>query len=581
MRLFLISLHRRNVPEVSTPSIITQPANILVVDDDPAVVRLLSRMLEQEGHRVRSATDGNTALQHVLQDCPEVLITDWRMPGIDGLELCRRIRQLHECKVLKHYTYIFLLTAQTGRQSLLEGLNAGADDFIEKNAEQLNDLRIEISVRLKTALRTRNMQRELEYAAKYDFLTSLHNRSTFFELGMDLWAKMIHQNKTLSAIMIDCDYFKRINDLYGHQTGDMVLKSFASVLQRHSRGYDMICRYGGEEFCALLPGCDEKVACQWAERIRKQLEKKVLVCDDKKINVTASFGVAERVEDVTTLDQLVERADQSLLFAKESGRNRTVCYSETLADQQNGLPPSHSMQLLFEGVSAADVMVPLVLTINENETVANVADFFIRTHADTLPVVDRNNHLVGFVSEKNLLAMVGDVERWQENIQSLITKALITYTPETPLKAIYSFLTRVSMKRVYILQGKRPIGFIGRNLLMRWLRNRWAMFSRDFEHIIPGNTAASKTQDEWLAQYKYLLKQFREMNACVKSNAEESYPDEQTLETKRNMIVSLVSHSQEVLEQMLMSCTNEVASYSGAMEDEENVDAGMYRRGLF
>jgi len=136
--------------------------NVLIVDDDPVILNLLTHLLEMGHYRVRSASDGNQALQMVLQDCPDILIADWFMPGLDGLELCRRVRQLHARKVLPHYSYILVLTIHSSRNSIIEALEAGADDFIQKDVTCLSDFRAEIQARLNAAQRIRRLEIDLE-----------------------------------------------------------------------------------------------------------------------------------------------------------------------------------------------------------------------------------------------------------------------------------------------------------------------------------------------------------------------------------------------------------------------------------
>ena len=564
---------------------LSEPTNILVIDDDPALLRLVSHLLELEGHHVRTAMDGNTALQLALQECPDVIITDWVMPGINGLELCRRIRQLYDSRILKHYSYIFLLTAQMGRHNLLEALNAGADDFIEKGSANFANLKVEILVRLKTALRMRNMQRELEYAAKYDFSTDLLNRSTFFEQGHGLWTKSTNQGSPLSAIMIDCDFFKRINDTYGHQVGDSILRSFAAILQDHSRGYDILCRYGGEEFCALLPGCDEDVAVSWAERIRKSLEAAPILSDNTEINITASFGVAERQNDTASLNDLVEHADQALLFAKESGRNITVKYSDIVAECYEPHISQLTHQLLFDGTTAEDVMIPLVMTVNINESIATVADFFMKIRVETLPVVDDKGDFLGFVSEKNLLAIVGDKERWQDVIHDYVTKAVVVYPPDTPLKAIYNFLVRVSTRLVLIVKDNKPIGYIARNLLLRWLRNRWAFINSQQSDSVPVPGKNLLTHKTVKLMLDYLVRQLDEIRTTFASYSDELSQDE--VFEHHNSISETVSHAskvQEIIEQILIANAG-FANQSLVDENHQTAESGningIARRGLF
>jgi len=549
-----------------------RPASILLVDDDPTVLRLLARLLEQEGHKIRTATDGNMALQYIMQECPDVIITDWRMPGIDGLDLCRRVRQLHKCKVLKHYSYILVLSAQSGKESLLEGLDAGADDFVEKGGGDISNLRVELLIRLKAALRTREMERDLEYAAKYDALTSLLNRCTFFEEGAQLWTKSLQHDQTLSAVMMDCDFFKRINDQHGHQAGDVALKTLAQILQRHSRGYDMICRYGGEEFCALLPGCDEKVAFHWTERIRKQLENQTFFHENKALRFTASFGVAERVADVTNLDQLMERADQALLFAKETGRNRSACYSETLLDQGKSNTFHGMMSTIFEGATARDVMTPIVLTVPISESAANVADFFLKARVESLVVVDQNDEFFGLISEKNFLSLVGDQKRWNDSIRDMVTPNVVTYTPDTPLKVIYNFLSRVSIRRVMIIDGKKPIGFIGRNLLLRWLRNSWIIQMQSLEGIVPRENTPLLSVDELNVQFHQLLNELEGLSERLDQHEKRSELSFDTSERVRNEVIAGISKSQDMMDQLLMVV---VGYHTDGQPNGQHIAAGL------
>jgi len=534
---------------------IIQTANVLVVDDDPAILRLLAHLLEQGGHRVRTALEGNQALQMILLDCPEVLITDWMMPGLDGLELCRRVRQLHQRKVLPHYTYILMLTAQIGKMFFIEGLEAGADDFVEKSNESLSDLRIEIRARLKAALRTRKLETDLEFAAKYDALTQILNRVTFFELAQVIWERSIKNKFPLSVVMLDCDFFKRINDIHGHLAGDVVLREMATILKGFTRNSDIICRYGGEEFCVMLPGCNEKTAWNWAERIRKQFELNPICHANLEIVITVSFGLAERMDDTAYLDQLIERADQSLLFAKESGRNRCVSFSETLAISTGVTGEIRVLNDLFHGVCAGDVMTPLTLTIGPRESVASVVDFFLKTRIESLPVVDANEHLVGMVSEKNFISLIGNTDRWQEQIGALVTPNVISYPIETPIRVIYDFLCRTSARQILILDGKTPVGFINRTPLLRWIRNQWATASDDFSKIIPNTTTRDILYDRLSDSIDALQQELVILQRTI--------DDDSDTDIDRNRIVLLISQSQDVMDMVLKCSSSEPTGNDG------------------
>jgi diguanylate cyclase (GGDEF)-like protein len=533
---------------LKTEDNILHAVNVLVVDDDPAVLRLLAHLLEQGGHRVRTALDGNQCLQMILQDCPDVLITDWMMPGLDGVELCRRIRQLHSRKVLPHYTYILLLTAQSGKKYFIEGLEAGADDFVEKSSESLTDLRIEIKARLKAALRTRKLESDLEFAAKYDALTQLLNRITFFELAQVIWGRSIKNKFPLSSVMLDCDFFKRINDIHGHVAGDAVLREISSILRGFSRSSDIICRYGGEEFCVLLPGCNEKTAWNWAERIRCQFETNPIKHNNFEIGITVSFGVAERMDDTTFLDQLIEQADQALLFAKESGRNRCVRFSKTITNELEPVRGICCLNDFFIGITAGDVMTPFTLSINSKETVASVVDLFLKTRIDSLPVVDEHDHLIGMIFEKNLIPFIGNLDRWQEPIEDLITPNIVSYPAETPLKIVFDFLCRVSVKQILLMNGKIPVGFLNRTPLLRWLRNRWAVASGHFNEIIPDTSARDFPFQNLKNSVETLMK---ELTVLDKTITEKEKENDEVWEKNHTRIITLISQSQDMMDQVL------------------------------
>ncbi len=532
-------------------------ANVLIADDDPAILRLLTHLLEQGGHRVRTVCDGNQCLQMILQDCPDVLITDWKMPGLNGIELCRRLRQLHNRHVLPHYTYILLLTAQSGKQFFVEGLEAGADDFVEKSTDSVTDLRIEIMARLKAALRTRKLEIDLEYAAKYDSLTHLLNRVTFFELAQVVWERSIGNKFPLSAVMLDCDFFKRINDIHGHIAGDAVLREIASVFKEFSRASDIVCRYGGEEFCVLLPGCNEKTAWNWAERIRRHFEHTPIKHGNFEMAVTVSFGIAERMADTAFLDQLIEQADQALLFAKESGRNRCIRYSETVSETEAAPFSHHGVYDLCVGVTAGDVMTPFTLTINPQETVASVVDFFLKTRIEALPVVDGKENLVGMISEKNFIPLIGNLDRWQESIADLVTPNVISYPADTPLRTVYDFLCRVSAKQILLMDGKTPVGFINRTSLLRWLRNRWASVTGRFAAIVPDNSVRDIPYQDLRESIDALMRVLTNLNATL--------TDENGIlpMVDRNRIVTLISQSQDIMDQVLKFSSPGVESLGG------------------
>jgi two-component system, cell cycle response regulator len=239
------------------------------------------------------------------------------MASMDGIEFCRNLRELK----LPHYVYVILLTSKSHEDDLITGLSAGADDFLTKPFSHG-----ELTARLQTAVRILELESRLNELARRDPLTGVLNRRTFHEVVQREWSRAVRYRHPLSCVMVDIDYFKRVNDTYGHLVGDHVLKFLAQSLEGQSRCPDYVCRWGGEEFCILLPETDEQGARLWAERCCWAIAEADISSDEHCLTMTASFGVAERQEDLQTPEQLLHRADQALYAAKRAGRHRVVSF---------------------------------------------------------------------------------------------------------------------------------------------------------------------------------------------------------------------------------------------------------------
>ena len=268
------------------------------------------------------ACDGVEALEQLQHDdAPALAILDWMMPGLTGPEVCRRIRQ----RAREPYTYILLLTSKSQKEDLIEGMEAGSDDYITKPFDQH-----ELKVRLRAGTRLVDMQAELLGArealreqATRDSLTHTWNRNSILEiLGSEL-ARISREGGQMGVVMVDLDHFKDVNDQFGHLAGDAVLREAARRMQNSVRQYDAIGRYGGEEFLILLPGCDADSSLGQAERLRKQLGQSEMSLNETSLRVTASFGVtAAFVGQNCTPESLIRTADEALYVAKKLGRNR-------------------------------------------------------------------------------------------------------------------------------------------------------------------------------------------------------------------------------------------------------------------
>lgn len=316
-----------------------EPVRVLVVDDLPDNVEILRARLESRGYAVDTASDGEQALAAVRAAPPQVILCDVMMPGIDGYEVARRIKQDDSLPFIP----IILVTALSDTDNIVQGLNTGADDYIAKPYHFQ-----ELEARVRAMLRIKRLQdeldqknRELEVANKRlkklsitDGLTELFNHRHVHELLRDEFERSRRTEEPLAVVMIDLDRFKAVNDTYGHPTGDVVLYETARILKETAREIDMVGRYGGEEFIAILPNTAEEEAARFAERVRGAVEAHLYRDESTEIHMTCSSGVASfPAAGVETPEELLKHADEALYEAKESGRNRVVRASHMPAGQ--------------------------------------------------------------------------------------------------------------------------------------------------------------------------------------------------------------------------------------------------------
>jgi len=299
---------------------------ILAAEDNPVFQSMLRTMLTKWGYDALVARDGNEAWETLRsENAPRLAILDWMMPGLDGVEICRRVRAGSQ----EPYIYLILLTARTESQDLVEGMEAGADDYLTKpfNAHELR-------VRLRAGRRILDLQEELLLArealreqATHDSLTSLLNRASALDALLGEIARSGREGQPLSVLMADLDRFKQINDTRGHLAGDAVLREAARRMKGVVRRYDSVGRYGGEEFLIVLPGCDSEAACVQANRIREAVSTEPFRAAGDSFPVTCSIGVSSR-DDLTGTepDELLREADVALYQAKNNGRNRVEAY---------------------------------------------------------------------------------------------------------------------------------------------------------------------------------------------------------------------------------------------------------------
>jgi two-component system, cell cycle response regulator len=303
------------------------PPRILLAEDDAVTRMLLTHQLTRAGYEVDAVTDGLAALAQFGKRFYPLLISDWEMPGLDGVSLCRKVRAMK----LEGYVYALLLTAKDAKENLIAGLEAGADDYLVKPV-----LEAELMARLNTGRRILALEQSLRTANEQnrhlsitDSLTGTFNRRYMMEQLPRELDRCRRYERSMTVALCDVDHFKQVNDTYGHGVGDEVLLMFAERLRHHTRSAsDWIARYGGEEFVIVFPETSFGGGMHAAEKIRAAIAGSSFKTSAGEIEMTISMGVGSvRCDSMTPhtgVDALIRFADECLYESKEAGRNRVT-----------------------------------------------------------------------------------------------------------------------------------------------------------------------------------------------------------------------------------------------------------------
>jgi diguanylate cyclase (GGDEF)-like protein len=291
------------------------PMRALIADDDPVTTAVLTRVLDRLGIDVVSAADGSAAWQ-VLEagPAPELAIIDWTMPGIDGVEICRRIR--HEPRLTA--MYVLLLTGRDSRSDLIKPIDTEELRARVQVGVRVANLQSRLAGQVSGLQEARN---HLERLVSTDTLTDLHSRRSWFELGAAEFSRFQRYDRPFSVLLLDLDFFKRVNDTFGHDAGDLLLRRFSDMLRAECRHSDIIGRLGGEEFALLAPETSIASAQTVADRILEACRRLVLVLPAGEVRCTCSIGVSETVANDDGVERVLRRADAALYEAKRSGRD--------------------------------------------------------------------------------------------------------------------------------------------------------------------------------------------------------------------------------------------------------------------
>ena len=296
---------------------------VLIAEDDKLCRTILEKNLNKWGYESISAEDGKEAWEMIQEKNIRIAILDWIMPKMDGVELCKKIRK----NKWEEYIYIIMLTVRNQQSDIRKGFAAGVDDYITKPFDTH-----ELEARLQTGKRIISLQnqlldsqKKLQEIATHDTLTNLLNRYEILNVLAEEFHRGLRENKPVSAVMLDIDFFKKINDSYGHDVGDEVLIEVASRLRGTLRRYDKVGRYGGDEFLAILPGCDLRNAKRIAERLRRAVCNDRIQTEAGQLFVTVSVGCASSdSQSHKSIEYLVKFSDKAMYHAKNMGRNCVI-----------------------------------------------------------------------------------------------------------------------------------------------------------------------------------------------------------------------------------------------------------------
>jgi diguanylate cyclase (GGDEF)-like protein len=303
---------------------------ILLVDDNPTNLSVLSHALKAAGLKTRFAVDGESAIEQAVEDAPDLILLDLQMPGIDGFETCSQLKTDPRTKDIP----VIFITASTDVENKVRGLSLGAVDYVTKPFQQdevLARVRVHLTLRYLTrkvqeqAIALQGANEELHRLANLDGLTEVANRRRFDEYLEREWLRCAREQKYLSLIMCDIDYFKPYNDFYGHQAGDICLKTVAKTIESTlKRPSDLIARYGGEEFAIVLPNTPLQGAIQITEEIQQQIAVLQILHEKSEVSsqITLSLGISSQIpQHDASFTSLISRSDQALYSAKRKGRN--------------------------------------------------------------------------------------------------------------------------------------------------------------------------------------------------------------------------------------------------------------------
>lgn len=425
---------------------------ILVVDDEPAVVWALSHFLRLAGYEVLQAGAGRQALFALDHFRPHFVVAGWDLADMSGAEFCRRLRNRNPSE----YSYLLLLTSTNDSNALVEALQAGVDDFLT-----LPLVHGELLSRLRAGARMVEYERRAQLLCRADVRLNTGTRLSFDETLPRRQAAAAARDATLSCVLADVDFFRRVSYLRGQAAADEALRAIVSGLQEHCGEGRPIFRVGDNRFALLYEGETEADAVAWADGCRRAISALDAAHGDESDALTLSFGVAA-IPAGATAEQALSLAAQSLSVAKQSGRNRVVGAGHMAAITANrsggGSDPLRS-------AAARDIMTSNVVCLTKHETLEAALEFLQACRLSELPVIDSDGQLLGLANRDQLEEHLAAPEPTSRSVGETLGAETPCYEEDTTVQTLFEFFQHNEADRVEIVLGGRPTGFVTRGSL--------------------------------------------------------------------------------------------------------------------
>ncbi|QDS98308.1 Response regulator PleD [Adhaeretor mobilis] len=413
--------------------------------------------------RIKQTKTLSLAVKCLREASFDVVLLDLGLPDGQGLSNLAAIQEADP------KAPVVILSGLVDDNIALEAVKAGAQDYLSKAELSTESAVKAISYSIErklTETRLREGVSELKHAAQVDPLTGLLNRRAFLQHLQRIQQRRVSDSYAVSCAMLDIDFFKHVNDTYGHPAGDEALRSVASLLLHESRAGDLVCRFGGEEFCVVLVDTDERAAFGWADRVRSSLQNRVIRTERQDLQLTASLGVAQASSELKLLEGLIDQADQALLASKQSGRNRVTAFS-SLRDEQTAQQVIDGESLDNPKMTLADLSFPPIRCLLLSDEIADAANELLDQRMQALPVVDDAGRFVGVVTEKELLQAIPGDGAWCGTVEEIVERTAMAFPSDGTVDLVREFMTRTQTAQVVVVEDRRPLGVLHRADLLR------------------------------------------------------------------------------------------------------------------